>query len=200
MSPRPRKASDDEVFAAAQRAMRRRGPAELTLEDIAGEAGVTASALVQRFGSKRELLLALSSRAAAAAAGGVAALRASARSPLAALRAYAACMAELADSPEALARNLAYLQLDLTEPELRVQLLRHARSTRAGLRRLIEEAVEAGELVRGADARRLARTVETVVGGSLFTWAVYRKGRAERWLRSDLEAVLAPYLARRRAR
>ena len=33
MSPRPRKASDDEVFEATQRAMTRLGPAELTLAD-----------------------------------------------------------------------------------------------------------------------------------------------------------------------
>jgi len=51
MSPRPRKASDDQVYAAAYRAMNRLGPGELTLAHIAEEAGVTASALVQRFGN-----------------------------------------------------------------------------------------------------------------------------------------------------
>ena len=53
MSPRPRKVTDDEVFLAAERAMSRLGPAELTLADIAGEAGVSAGLLVQRFGSKK---------------------------------------------------------------------------------------------------------------------------------------------------
>ncbi len=60
MSPRPRKASDAEVFAAAVRVMGRVGPADLTLTAIAAEAGVTAGALVQRFGSKLALLRALS--------------------------------------------------------------------------------------------------------------------------------------------
>ena len=41
------------MFAAMGRVMRRVGPAELTLGAIAAEAGVTAGALVQRFGSKR---------------------------------------------------------------------------------------------------------------------------------------------------
>jgi len=59
MSPRPRKASDDEIFAASQRVMMRRGPRELTLAEIGKEAGVTAGALVQRFGSKRGLMLAI---------------------------------------------------------------------------------------------------------------------------------------------
>src|SRR5687768_12664904 len=57
---RPRKVSDDEVFAAAMRAMSRVGPGELTLALIAEEAGVTAGALVQRFGSRRQLLVTMS--------------------------------------------------------------------------------------------------------------------------------------------
>src|SRR5215216_3346341 len=65
MSPRRRKAEDADVFAALVRVMLRCGPAELTLRAIAAEAGVTASALVQRFGSKRELLHAHARHAAA---------------------------------------------------------------------------------------------------------------------------------------
>ena len=53
------------MFAALVRVMLRRGPAELTLREIAAEAGVTAGALVQRFGSKRKLLLAHAKHAAA---------------------------------------------------------------------------------------------------------------------------------------
>src|SRR6185436_13902369 len=56
MSPRRRKAEDADVFAALVRVMLRRGPAELTLRAIAAAAGVTAGALVQRFGSKQALL------------------------------------------------------------------------------------------------------------------------------------------------
>jgi AcrR family transcriptional regulator len=58
MNPRRQKAEDADVFAALVRLMHRRGPAELTLREIAAEAGVTAGALVQRFGSKRAMLLA----------------------------------------------------------------------------------------------------------------------------------------------
>ena len=60
MSPRPQKVTDDDIFMATHRAMSRLGPGELTLAEIASEAGVTAGLLVQRFGSKRDLLLALS--------------------------------------------------------------------------------------------------------------------------------------------
>ena len=200
MAGRRRKVTDDEVFAAAQRAMSRRGPHELTLADIAGEAGVTPGLLVQRFGSKRDLLVALSARFAGSAGAVFAGLRARHRSPLATIRAYAACMADLATTPEALLRNLAYLQLDLTDEALRANLVENARATRREIEMLLEQAVTAGELRRDVDAPSLARTVEVVIGGSLMCWATYREGKAVDAITRDLDAVLASSLPRVRTR
>ena len=200
MSPRPRKVSDDEVFMAAQRAMSRLGPKELTLSEIAVEAGVTAGALVQRFGSKRDLLLALSARFSGGTSEMFTALRTSNRSPLAALRAYGDCLSGLATSPEALARNLSYLQIDLTDPALRHHLVAQARAARLELQSIIKDAVAAGELVRTVNATRLARTVEVILGGSMMAWAYYEEGTAARWMRDDLDAVLKPYLRTKRKR
>jgi AcrR family transcriptional regulator len=193
MSPRPRKVSDEEVFAAAHRATNRLAPSELTLAEIAKEAGVTAGALAQRFGSKRLLLLALARGAADSTGDFIAELKAAHKSPLAAVVAYAECMAQLAQSPAALARNLAYLQIDLADPDFREQLAVQARATRAGLHDLLASAVSAGELKRGTDVVALARTVEAMVNGSMMTWAFYHDGPAERWIRHDVNAVLEPY-------
>lgn len=197
MSPRPRKVSDNQLFAATHAVMNKVGPRELTLAAIAKEAGVTAAVLVQRFGSKRALLLALSEKYADGAGEFVAALAKQHASPVAALRAYADCMAGMAASPAALARNLAYLQIDMTDPDFRRHLLKQARATRAGLRRLVEAAQQAGELDRSARPAQLARTIETVLSGSLITWGFYREGTAARWMRTDLEAVLTPWLRNR---
>ncbi len=194
MSPRPRKVSDEEILAGAYRAMTRLGPSELTLAEIAKESGVTAGAVVQRFGSKRQLQIALAEGAASSAGDFVRGLRAKHGSPLAALRDYAVCMAQLAASPAALARNLAYLTNDIADPELRKNLLAQSRATRAALRELVEEAIARRELRRSTDAPSLARTIETVVSGALFSWAVYREGTAERYLHEHLEAVLAAHL------
>jgi AcrR family transcriptional regulator len=198
MSPRPRKVSDKQLFAAAQAVMSRVGPRELTLAAIAKEAGVTAAVLVQRFGSKRALLLALSEEAANGANEFISALTKQQTSPLAALFAYAGCMSGMAASPAALARNLAYLQIDLTDPDFRKHLVKQARATRAGLQRLIEAATVAGELAGNVKPSALARTIEATLNGSMLTWAFYREGRAAQWIRTDLESVLAPYLRKRR--
>jgi AcrR family transcriptional regulator len=193
--PRPRKVTDAEVYSAAMRAMSRLGPSELTLAEIAGEAGVTAGALVQRFGSKHALMLRMAEGAAAGTGMMFAGLRRRHRSPLATIRAYAECMADMAPSPAALARNLAYLQADLADPDLRIHVVAQARATRRELEALVGEAIACGELAPRTDARALARTVEAVVGGALLTWAFHVEGAARSWLRRHVDAVLAPHLA-----
>jgi AcrR family transcriptional regulator len=193
MSPRRPKVSDEAIFAAAGRVMSRVGPAQLMLADIAAEAGLTAGALVQRFGSKRDLLLTVAARAAETTPAMFAELRAAHPSPLAALRAYGDCMAAMGQSPSALAHHLAYLQMDLTDPDFHRHTMTQAHATRAALRELITAAITVGELGPAVDPDALARTVEVTVGGSLMAWAFYREGKAADWVREDLDAVLRPY-------
>ena len=59
MSPRPKATTDQAILDATHRAVTRIGPMRLTLAHVAREAGVSPATLVQRFGSKRALLLAL---------------------------------------------------------------------------------------------------------------------------------------------
>lgn len=197
MCARPRKVTDEQLFAATYEVMNRVGPGELTLAAIAETAGVTPAVLVQRFGSKRQLLLALAQRFADSSGDMVEQLAQDYPSPLAALGAYAAQMAEMAASPAAMARSLAYLQIDLSDEEFRKHLLRQARGTRKGLRRLLERAIAMGELVPEAHPESLAKAVEALVGGSLLTWAYYQQGTAKQWVRSNLETLLGPWRAAR---
>jgi AcrR family transcriptional regulator len=200
VSPRPRKVSDEDVFAAAYRVMSRVGPAEFTLDAIAREVGVTPGALVQRFGSKQALLRAFSAGMAEATPDMLAQLRARHRSPTATLRAYAKCMAGLAETPAAFVRNLAYLQGDLNDPVIRAQLAAQARTTRAGFEALIREAITARELKPSTNPKALARTIEAVISGSLMTWVFYQETSAAKWMGDDVDAVLSPYRVRGKVR
>jgi AcrR family transcriptional regulator len=192
---RPQKVTDEDIFMAAHRAMSRLGPGELTLADIAKEAGVTAGLLVQRFGSKRDLLLALAGQFSGGTSQMFAEMRRGHRSPLAVLRAYSDCMAQMAATPAAFARNFAYLQIDLTDPDFRKHISKNAAASRVELQKLVREAIAAGELKPDTNAKQLARTIEAVVGGSMLSWAFYQEGAADKWMRHDLDAVLKPYLS-----
>lgn len=172
--------------------MQRYSPAQLTLAHVAKEAGVVPATLIQRFGTKRGLLLAVSSTAPASVPGQFAAGRAKYRSPVKALvELYVAC-SDFASTPESMANGLAYLQNDLTDPEFRAITLAQFQAVEAETQNLLDEAVAAGQLVN-CDTAELARLIQRVNGGSMLSWAVFREGSLAAWLRRDLEALLRPY-------
>ncbi len=197
---RPRKVSDDDVYAAALRVMARVGPGQLTLAEIAEEAGVTAGALVQRFGSKRQLLVTMAGLLGSGMGEFFAQLRLQHEAPLDVVRAYAECMAEMAKTPGALLRNFAYLQVDLADPDLRAQLVAQSKVVHKELAALFREAVSRRELTRDTDVQALVRNVEALISGALLTWAFHQQGTATTWLRKHVAALLDPHLTRRAAR
>jgi hypothetical protein len=128
------------------------------------------------------------------------AMRAASSSPLAAVRAWAECFAQMGESPGGLAHHLAWLQQDMADPAFRRQVQAQTRVTTAALQRWLEEAIAARELSQDADARGLARALQAMLGGSLISWGFLREGSASAWVRRDLDVLLKPWLARRPAR
>lgn len=192
MCPRPRTVEDEDVFAAVGRALARAGPLRMTLADVADEVGVTPSALVQRFGGKKPLLLAVVARGVDEVDARFAAARARhPASPLAALVDALAEGARTVETPEAMASALAFLQVDLTDPDFHRLTQAHFARLRAGLRALLADAARAGELSE-CDVDALARALVVTYNGSLLTWGVERDGGVVDALRRDLEAALAP--------
>src|ERR1700691_1296122 len=192
MSPRPRQTSDEAILMATTRMMQRRSPVDLTLADVAKEAGCGAGTVIQRFGTKRGLLLA----ACRPAPGGVpeqfGAARAKYGSPLKTLiELYVKCSG-FASTPEAMANGLAYLQIDLIDPEFHAITLAQFTAIRDETKKLLDDAVAADEL-KPCDTSDLARLIQQVNGGAMLDWAVFRKGSLAAWLRRSLEALLAPY-------
>jgi AcrR family transcriptional regulator len=190
MAGRPRTHSDDALLDATFRAVGALGPARLTLADVAREAGVAPATLVQRFGSKRALLVAAAARAAARAG---TALSAPADAPLAALTDGLVALTRPVEDPAAFANHLALLQLDLADPQLRALAVSHARGLRRAIRVLLDAAVAAGELAP-CDTRALSDAVHAVFHGAQLDWAVDRRGTLARRVRRALDAVLQPAL------
>ena len=195
MTPRPRETSDAEILAAAARIMQRRSPVDLTLADVAKEAGIHPATIIQRFGTKRELLLANCKAWTADVAGQFALARVKYGSPLKTLIEMFVDCSGFAATPESMANFLAYLQIDLTDPEFHAVLLTQYATTRDETKKLLDAAIAANELKR-CDTAELARLVQQVNGGAMLDWAVYRKGSLAVWIRRSLEALLVPYRSR----
>ena len=189
---RPRSVSDDDILMATARVMGRVPPGELTLALVGKEAGLSPATLLQRFGSKLGLLRALADAGARGMPDALVHVRSEHASPVAALEAYLMGFAMLAPSADVLANNLAYLQLDLSEPTLREPTEAMFVAHEDALKSLLTEAVEAGEL-RSLDHAALARTLLAVVQGTLILWGVFRNGRVGAAIRKEVRAVLDPY-------
>ncbi|MFE1955405.1 TetR/AcrR family transcriptional regulator [Streptomyces sp. NPDC059524] len=193
MAGRPRGVDDAVILRAAADVIGRVGPVGLTLAAVAREVGLVPGTLVQRFGSKRGLLLALAEQSAQDADALPAHVRAAHASALEALTALVVEPMSAMATPETYANHLAFLCIDLTDPEFRAHALTiHVARGRA-VEELLTEALASGELRAGTDVTALAGTVQAIVSGAGLNWALDRRGTLGQRLRQELAHVLDPH-------
>jgi AcrR family transcriptional regulator len=180
---RPRTITDEQLLAAIGSSVRAIGPIKLTLADVAREAGVSTGALVQRYGSKRGMLLAFL-KAGTVGPGRRAAFEAVA-DPVEGIQAALAYGMAADQSPEEFANNLAFLHLDLSDPEFREVLAGYQENQLAELRSCLAAA--------DFDSPGLAEALNALRHGTQIAWAICRDGALLDALRSNVETVLAPY-------
>lgn len=190
---RPRTTSDEAILQATARAIGQHGPNGLTLGAVAKEAGLAPATLVQRFGSKRGLMLALAERAPDDTRAVFARARTAHESPTEALLDAFASLATGVRTPLEMANNLAFLQLDLTDPEFRTHAAAQAAAMRGEVAKLLDAAVFAGEMRDAMDTARVARALQVVFNGTLLLWAVEGGGDPLALLRADVEDTLRPF-------
>ncbi|MEU9304634.1 TetR family transcriptional regulator [Streptomyces sp. NPDC048269] len=195
---RPRGVEDAVILRATGKVMGRVGPGGLTLAAVAREVGLVPGTLVQRFGSKRGLLLALADRSAQDAGERAGQVRQSHGSALGALVALVVESVGEMVTPETFANHLAFLCTDLTDPQLHERALAVHHARRRAIEDLLAEAAAAGELRAGTDVAALAGTVQAITAGAGLTWALERRGTLQQRLRQELDTVLSPNLPPRR--
>jgi AcrR family transcriptional regulator len=191
---RPRSVSDEQILEGTLKAIGKHGPARLTLAHVAAEVGLSPATLLQRFGSKAALLSAVTGGSTAYAEKAFDEVTAGAESPLAAVTDALTGFSRAITTREELANHLAMLQLDVADPNLRVQAADQAAAVRRRIAALLARATLQAELVDGTDPSGLAETVYTAYNGALITWALYGEGELHAWLRKRIHAVLEPHL------
>jgi AcrR family transcriptional regulator len=193
--PRPRTIDDDTVLNAVIQIVERAGPAAVTFTRVAEEVGLSPATLVQRFGSKRGLLLATTIRGWETLVETLSEARRSHDSPLEALLTALTELTVSVRTREAMANGIAFLHIDLSDPEFHAHAVAGASEMLASIERLLSEAVAAGELVP-TDTRRLAAAVQTTYNGALITWAMRGEGPVEDWLQSQITFLLDSFRPR----
>lgn len=194
MSPRPRTVQDDAILDAAMKVLGQIGPERITLADVGSEVGLSAATLVQRFGSKRELMLGLLKHMTGGISERFAKAESDHDSPLEALFAAAADRSGPVDAPVSQANRLAFYLLSLDDPEFHALAAENGQRAVAGYRKILDDATEAGELIGGyVDTAQLAETIYSMTMGSLVTWTVTRRGTLRSQVYRDLDTVLRPF-------
>jgi AcrR family transcriptional regulator len=181
--PRPKTLPDDEVLAVAQRLIRAHGPGALTFASVAQACGLSASTLVQRFGSKaglvqRALLHAwdgLDAKTAALAA-------AAPKSPEGAIELLVALSRDYGGI-EAYAEGLLVLREDLRDPALRAR----GAAWKVALSSALEDCFAAmPQAPRGIGLLMAAQWQ-----GALLWWSFDPQGAVESFVEDSLQRFVA---------
>ncbi|WP_328330843.1 TetR/AcrR family transcriptional regulator [Kribbella sp. NBC_00382] len=190
---RPRLISDDAILDATRQVLAELGPTKLTLAAVGARIGLAPPTLMQRFGSKRGLLLASAARSPLMVLRAVAEAEARNTSPLATLRDFALSSVAHIQHREELGNGLGFVQLDVADPEFRAHALAHTAAIVDSSARLLAAAQEAGELKPDVDIAALARLTLVCFNGALQVWAVTGWGSLTDFLRAQLDLLLSPY-------
>lgn len=192
MSPRPRRLPDSAILDAAAKVVNRTGPERFTLADVGGEVGLSAATLVQRFGSKRALLLAMLEQTVNLVDENFEAAFANTESPLEGLYAAAHQRMSQFDGPESLANRLAFVLLEMNDPEFHALAVESARKAVNAYKLMLDNALDAGELSNAGDTQALAESIHAMTLGSLMMWAITRAG-GKPSIKRDLDNLLRPF-------
>jgi AcrR family transcriptional regulator len=191
---RPRTVSDAEVLAAAAAAVASVGPARLTLAEVGVRVGLSPATLLQRFGSKRGLLLALARAGAETMPARLRTARGAAQ-PAAALVEVFAEMADGVRTSAEFANHLGFLLLDLSDPEFQSVARAHAAAIEASIDDVLAASRTAGELAPlppGA-SDLLPRALHAGYNGALVTWGMTGQGNPADAVREHLRQLLTPH-------
>lgn len=188
---RPRTVSDEKILDAVLALALRIGPARVTFAAAAAETGLSAATLVQRFATKRDLLLAADKRAVDLWVNALD--RSTAASPLERVIEGLVLAVDADATPAEMANSVALLQLDLADPDFHAETLRGARAVRAHIARDLSAALAAGELRPGTNVATLATLVETTYHGAMIGWAIHREGTLADWMHAQVQGVLAAH-------
>jgi AcrR family transcriptional regulator len=193
---RPRKFSDEDIFAAGHLVLRRDGLAAFSMENVAHELGCTRQALVRRFESRQHLLLAAIDAAADKITSDYGRFRESFDSPLAALRARMVLppnsRPEEQISVQEEANLLAYIISSSTDPEFGQRFSRLRRVAQQEVEGLLRAAIDEGELAP-VDVSTMADVLLSAAAGATVTMAGNPSIDPEVTLGSHFDHIIGPY-------
>lgn len=162
----------------------------LTLVEIGAEVGLSAATVVQRFGTKRELMRRVielrRQRVVAVDFRGEG-------DPVSRIIEGLAGLLAWMKTPEDVANVTAVLHTDVADPEFRELIDAGFRDHRIMIAATLDEGVASGQ-VRPCDTAVVARLLQLTVLGAQQSWAIEPCGELEEWVAQCLWSCIDPLL------
>lgn len=190
--PRSRTISDKEVLDTTIRLVGLHGVDKLTFAALSTHTGLAAATLVQRFGTKQQLLTAVTKHCLQSMVPIMVKAQHEHASPLQAIYAAFGMMARSITSVREFANGQVFFYLALTDPETNALLHKSMTESRDKIEQLLRDAMRANEL-KPCETKALALTLQSVYEGAITTWLVYQEDSIETWVNDRLIEATSPY-------
>jgi AcrR family transcriptional regulator len=188
---RPKKLRDSELLFQAFDVIAREGFESFTLQQVGRRTDLSPAALIKRFNSKAQL--AIQARDCKWDANlGQFDDAVSHRRGIPAIRELIELIARSVTSKR-LGEHAIFLGQQAGDPVARRKLAAYFASTRAILRRALEEAVHDGDLVESVEPESMAWTMEALIQGAIFQFAFLNAHDIEEHLQTHIDRLLAAY-------
>ena len=167
-----------------------KGPETFTLADVGKVVGLAPATLMQRFGSKRALLIQAAKHVPAKLKEDLEKLKAKGLSWDEEL------MMLLEETPEGFgtrqdfANSLGLLKLDMVDSELHPIARELMERLRTRIKELLERAKAEGQLSTKTDANALAWELDALRHGLVIQWTLSGEGSLREWLQQGLNSYL----------
>lgn len=172
--PRPKLKSDTEVLDAAARVLKRRGPVDFTLKDVAQEVGLARATLIQRFVNRETLLQRLMARSLEQLQ------QALAEMPLqtgkAGLRAFLQTLIQGMAQDYSFAINVLIAWYEAQDPVLRT--LAHQRNL------LVQAAIQ--QRLPAQAPPETARLLHAIIAGACMQWVLSQEGTVQNYIQHQV--------------
>lgn len=181
---------DEEALFQALLVISEIGPEKFTLADVGERVGLSPATLIQRFGSKDELLRKAAKQANKKLIEEVLTPDDKEQPPLQALLGILADLPEGFGTREDLANSLSILKLDMIDPDLHALAKKRFQLIRKRLAEIISEGQEKGSFREDLDPKSLAWELDALWHGFIIQWALSGTGTLAHWLRQKFTKYL----------
>jgi AcrR family transcriptional regulator len=188
--PRKKILDDKTILQCAFEVILKVGASDFNLQDLSKKTGLSPSTLIQRFGSKKNILLEAIKLARQNLKEDLNKITLSHKSPTQQIINIYLEPVNLLKSPESVAKTLDLIKLEIKQKKLKPLVRDFFRIRRKKIKVLIIAGQKEQEIRSNLNSLQIISHLETLWHGSIVLWALIGKNTAHEWLKKELHFFL----------